>query len=431
MEGKLLDRRYRIKNFIAKGLGNTYLAEDTKRPGNPTCVVKKLIPHNSKIFPVVKRLFIREAEVLEDLGKHPQIPLLLAYFDENEDFYLVQEYIEGKTLENTIAIENTLSEERVATLLYELLNILDFVHQKKIIHRDIKPANIIIRAEDGKPVLIDFGAVKKIYALNSQKTIIGTPGYIPEEQFRGMPSFGSDLYALGITCIQALTGIHPKDNSFRVNKDKEIIWQDKVRISFELASILTKMIRQDSHNRYQSAREVLEDLNKLNNVKKEIKESDILPTLELNNSTSSWQKYKLPIIASATIIVIGGISIPLINRYTIAYAPQLTLNNKAIASALNENSQIEPIKNTYSDVYLFNGRKNQQITIELNSEQFDPSLTILKPDRQMLASNDDISPDNFNSKITVTLPEDGKYQAIVRASQSGEMGEYQLKASIE
>jgi serine/threonine-protein kinase len=165
MIGKLLDHRYQVIRVLATGgFGQTYIAQDTRRPGNPICVVKHLKPANSdpNIFVTAKRLFNSEAETLEKLSNNDQIPRLLAYFDENQEFFLVQEFIDGHTLSEELIPGQPWSEVQVMQMLLEILIILEFVHQEGVIHRDIKPDNIIRREADCKLVLVDFGAVKQL-----------------------------------------------------------------------------------------------------------------------------------------------------------------------------------------------------------------------------------------------------------------------------
>jgi serine/threonine-protein kinase len=277
MIGKLLDHRYKIIRVLATGgFGETYIAQDTKRPGNPVCVVKHLKPANSeaKMFDTAKRLFQSEAETLEKLGNHNQIPRLLAYFDENQEFYLVQEFIEGHPLSEELHPNQRWNESQVTGLLLEVLDILKFVHGQGVIHRDIKPDNIIRRASDNKLVLVDFGAVKQLrvsagYASQTQMftaaghhsatVAIGTPGYMPTEQGQGKPRPNSDMYALGIIAIEALTGVAPMD----LQEDPhtgEILWQHLVPISNALEAVLSKMVRYHFKDRFQSASEALQAL---------------------------------------------------------------------------------------------------------------------------------------------------------------------------
>ncbi len=167
MLGKTLSGRYYIvKHLGGGGFGQTYLAEDRQLPGNPLCVVKQLKPQATDplTLQVSQRLFDREAQVLYKLGKHDQIPQLLAHFEQEQEFYLVQEFIEGHELKQELAVGKQLNENQVMTLCGDILKILEFVHQQEVIHRDIKPSNLIRRKQDGKIVLIDFGAVKQVSA---------------------------------------------------------------------------------------------------------------------------------------------------------------------------------------------------------------------------------------------------------------------------
>ncbi|TBR61601.1 serine/threonine protein kinase [Westiellopsis prolifica IICB1] len=272
MLGKLLDGRYRVIQVLsAGGFGETYITEDTRRPGNPKCVLKLLKPASSEPYylQTARRLFNSEAEILEQLGNHDQIPRLLAYFEANEEFYLVQELIVGHPLSAEMRGSQLWTESQIIQMLQDILRVLEFVHGYNVIHRDIKPDNLIRRDSDGKLVLIDFGAVKQMRSQlansPSQMTAtvaIGTPGYMSAEQAQGRPRPNSDIYAVGIIAIQALTGILPtqlQDNP----ESGEIIWPNQAQASPRLVTILQKMVRYHYRDRYQSATEVLQDLQQL------------------------------------------------------------------------------------------------------------------------------------------------------------------------
>ncbi len=274
MSDELIGGRYKVKECLRKtGFCETYVANDTHLPDNPLCVVKKLQPQSNEDFVLdtARRLFGSEAKVLYRLSDHPQIPRLLAHLEVKEEFYLVQEFIEGDDLSKTeIVPENQWTEKETKYFLWEVLHILAFVHKNCVIHRDIKPSNLIRRKSDGKIVLIDFGAVKEITNMtltegqgNLLTVAIGTPGYMASEQQRGDPRYNSDIYALGVTTIQAITGFHP-DQLPRDQMTGEIKWRDRAsHFNKKLLNILDRMVKNDFRERYQNANEVIEDLSKI------------------------------------------------------------------------------------------------------------------------------------------------------------------------
>jgi formylglycine-generating enzyme required for sulfatase activity len=267
--GTILDNRYQITQYLAGGgFGDTYLAQDLKLPGNPYCVVKHLKPKDPDphVLIIARRLFETEAQILYKLGKHDQIPQLFAHFEEKGEFYLVQEFVKGPDLTKEIITGKKLSESYVITLLQNILEILAFAHQQNVIHRDIKPANLMRRQEDGKIVLIDFGAVKEIGTLivnaqgqTSLTIAVGTPGYMPSEQAKGKPRLCSDVYAVGMIGIQALTGKTP-DTLPEDPNTGEVVWRNQAQISNDLANFLDKMVRDHFSRRYQNANEALQAL---------------------------------------------------------------------------------------------------------------------------------------------------------------------------
>ncbi len=270
--GTRIGNRYQIIQIhAAGGFGETYIAEDTKRPGQPKCVVKKLSPSSNqpKHLILARRLFEREAETLEQLGKqHDQIPQLLAYFEEDSEFYLVQEFIDGHPLNHELPLGHQLPETQVLAILREILQILGFVHGQSVIHRDIKPSNLIRRDRDNRLVLIDFGAVKGLQTAVDEENIsdltigIGTQGYMAPEQQAGHPQFNSDIYAVGMMGVQMLTGISPSQLP-RQAATGEIDWEDKTHASLGLVKVVAKMMAYDYKQRYQSTTLVLQDLKQL------------------------------------------------------------------------------------------------------------------------------------------------------------------------
>ncbi|MBH8567004.1 pentapeptide repeat-containing protein [Nostoc sp. CENA67] len=267
----LLRDRYRVVEPLGQGgFGATFLAHDQALPGEPSCVIKQLRPSGTAphVLQMARELFEREAKTLGKIGNHPQVPRLLDYFEEQEQFYLVQEYISGATLQQEVKANGIFSETAVKQFLSEILPLLQYIHEQKVIHRDIKPANLIRRTQDARMVLIDFGAVKNqvTQATNNQfgqtaltAYAIGTPGFAPPEQMAMRPVYASDIYALGVTCIYLLTGKTPKDIDYNPTTG-EMMWERLVHVSDHLINVLRKMLDVSVRNRYQAATDVLRAL---------------------------------------------------------------------------------------------------------------------------------------------------------------------------
>ncbi|WP_439566456.1 protein kinase domain-containing protein [Gloeocapsopsis crepidinum] len=266
----LLNNRYQIIQLLGSGgFGETFLAEDTYMPSRRRCVIKQLKPvvNDPSMYQLIQQRFQREAATLEALGEgSTQIPKLYAYFSEQGQFFLVQEWIHGQTLASKVATTGVLSENAVREILVSLLQVLDYVHTQGIIYRDIKPDNIILRESNNQPVLIDFGAVKQTMAtaINSQgkltqTMVIGTPGFMSPEQAAGRPVYASDIYGLGLTAIYLLTGKLPQE--LETSQHEEILWQQYIpQISPKFAAVINKAIQYHPRDRYTTAIKMLEDL---------------------------------------------------------------------------------------------------------------------------------------------------------------------------
>lgn len=271
MTTQLLENRYRILQELGQGgFGQTFLAEDLHMPSNRRCVIKQLKPttNDPAVYAIVKDRFQREAVILERLGeKNNQIPSLYAYFTEAGQFYLVQEWIEGQTLAQSLATQGVWSSAAVSQLLQNILPVLASVHGQGIVHRDIKPDNILIRDSDKLPVLIDFGAVKETMGTQvntggqtTSSIVIGTPGFMSSEQAIGRPVFSSDLYSLGLTAIYLLTGLLPQD--FEVDLVQgQLLWQKHVpHLDTHLGAVLDQAISTHSRDRFAKAEAMLQAL---------------------------------------------------------------------------------------------------------------------------------------------------------------------------
>ncbi|MEB3232906.1 MAG: serine/threonine-protein kinase [Leptolyngbyaceae bacterium] len=264
----LFRNRYRVLRSLGRGgFGVTYLCRDMMLPGYPLCVTKVLSPKvsNPSILDKAKERFEREAKTLGQLGGHSHIPRLLEYFEMGGQFYLIQEYIRGSNLAKEIKLKGIQSENEVRTFLKEILPILGYVHSRNVIHRDIKPPNIIRCYDDDRLVLIDFGAVKEQIthirdsATEETTQFVGTVGFAPPEQLALRPTFSSDIYSIGVTCLYLLTGKPPLEFDYNPTTG-DILWERDVAISSYFCKVLTKMLKVSPHERYQTVDEVLRAL---------------------------------------------------------------------------------------------------------------------------------------------------------------------------
>lgn len=268
----LLRNRYRIMQPLGGGgFGRTFLAEDEDKL-KEHCVVKQLAPQlqGTNALHKATELFHAEARRLQQLGEHPQIPTLYAYFGQDQYLYLVQQLIQGQSLRQELIQQGTFNETKIWELLSELLPVLKFVHENQVIHRDIKPDNIMRRSPHstgtgGNLVLIDFGVAKQLTATSVEHTgtSIGSYGYAPLEQMKyGFAYPASDLFSLGVTCFTLLTGIQPSHLYMEAGYSWVTSWREHLKspISAKLEQVLDKLLQKEIEQRYQSANAVLEDL---------------------------------------------------------------------------------------------------------------------------------------------------------------------------
>src|SRR4028118_1364370 len=262
----ILRGRYRMLELLGQGgFGRTYLAEDIDRL-NQRCVVKQLAPNVQGTWAINKavELFQQEARQLQQLGQHPQIPSLDAYFEQDKYLYLVQQFVDGDNLLALFQNQGILQESQVKQLLLELLPVLKFIHEQKIIHRDIKPENIMRRRSDGVLVLIDFGVSKQLSGtvMSRLGTQGGLRGQRPLEQMQGGEAYAaSDLFSLGATAFHLMSGVHPYGLWTEHGYSWTGNWQQHLKspIDKQLELILSKLLAKDIQRRYQSAEEVLID----------------------------------------------------------------------------------------------------------------------------------------------------------------------------
>lgn len=317
--GGLLQGRFRLARQLAHGgFGETWLAEDIAETSPRACVVKKFIfqHHDANLLAEIRRRFEREAQVLERLGKdHDQIPSFYAFSAEGEEGYFVQEYVEGPNLAEFVRDVGIITEPQLLDFLDSILTVLSYVHINRVIHRDIKPANIILRKADGKPTLIDFGALKEIattvldgFGHATTTLAIGTQGYTPIEQIQGRPCLSSDIYALGFTALFLISGKKPQELINIATGDVE--WSDLDSVlSPELRNILSTAIAQMVNNRYRTAEQMQKEIRQLIQIQEHRgaassdnqAEADLLSSRERLKQLRASDEVQLPKLARAPI----------------------------------------------------------------------------------------------------------------------------------
>ncbi|NMG10321.1 serine/threonine-protein kinase [Brasilonema sp. UFV-L1] len=326
----LLRNRFRIIQVLSDegGFGRTYLAEDIDKL-NERCVIKQLAPRVQGTWALNKaiELFEKEAQRLQELGAHPQIPTLLAYFEQDNYLYLVQQFIDGQNLFMELQQKKKYNPSEIKEILLDLLPVLKFIHEQGVIHRDIKPQNIIRRrtsfssktvvsGTSGNLVLIDFGSAKQLTAKAQMKvgTSIGSQGYSPIEQIRDGAAYpASDLFSLGVTCFHLLTGVSPFQLWTEYGYSWVNDWQQYLKspMSREFTQILGKLLHKDIEHRYKSAHEVLADLfltqqpQSKSTVLTAIKHIKKLSTTQLLTVSKSHLVLRNSLLAAGAIILFG------------------------------------------------------------------------------------------------------------------------------
>jgi serine/threonine protein kinase len=260
----ILERRYQLQQRLGRTAAGhqTWLARDLE---SNECVTVKLLAFSPQMQWEELKLFEREGQILKSLD-HPRIPKYRDYFDLDKElgagvpwFALVQDYIPGESLQESIERGVRFSEKQIHTFTVEILEILVYLHELSppVLHRDLKPSNLIF-GEDKHIYLIDFGSVQAQAAVTGVTfTVVGTSGYAPLEQFWGRSVAASDIYALGATLIHLLTGVAPADLPL---KDSRLQFRDRVSLRADSIDWLEKATEISVEKRFQTAKNALEEL---------------------------------------------------------------------------------------------------------------------------------------------------------------------------
>jgi len=434
--GTLLRDRYTIIGLLSShtGFGITYKVRDANHPNQPTRILKQLKkPTASKLniehLPILQqeeilnqywqeylRLFRIETQALGQLGeKNAQIPTIYERFEEQDEYFYIQEYIEGHSLNEEVKQGKKLSEQETISLLIEILGIFAYIQNNPgyaIIHRDIKPDNIIRRKEDHKLVIIDFGLAKEVTVsgIKVGSVLGGTKGYIAPEILLRIVSFASDIYSIGMIGVFAITGEDPSYTPLLAEN-----WQTKANVSPEFADILNKMICEDYTKRFQNAKEALQ-------------------ALIGNQPTSPPPIPPVPQIPWKLILgtISGIILIISVVMAVMSILPksndQLIADGKAKSGQLTSSDQKELSSDKTYDVYTFKSDKRQYLTVQITSNDFQPQLTMMKPDNKDFNPVPNVGTKDNDFTASIML-EPGIYQFKITSTEAAS-GNYVIKAWV-
>ncbi|BAY24098.1 protein kinase [Calothrix sp. NIES-2100] len=420
----LLRNRFRVIRVLSDegGFGRTYLSQDVDKL-HERCVVKQLAPKFQGTWSQKKamELFAEEAKRLQQLGEHPQIPTLLAYFEQDHCLYLVQQFINGQNLLMELQQGKTYKDRDIQILLLDLLPILKFIHDRGVIHRDLKPENIIRRHIDGRLCLIDFGSAKQLTARVQNKigTSIGSHGYSPIEQIRDGKAYpASDLFGLGTTCFHLLTGISPFQLWTEHGYSWVTNWRQYLRKSLnpELERVLDKLLQKDIRNRYQSADEVIKDLSQKQSLR-------LLPSGKLSAKLTKTQTQYLPKKYNFLRLVVLVASTTLLFGFGESWYQQFQQLQSSLFSRLsqqnNRPSNTEAVLTQQSKI----SWGKISLTNTLQAQENGVLSVAISPDGRLFASNSDRTIKLWNiatGKQISTLEGHSQRVNVVSISPNGE-----------
>ncbi|MGK7938973.1 MAG: SUMF1/EgtB/PvdO family nonheme iron enzyme [Crocosphaera sp.] len=392
-QGYLFCDRYLVKHILGEGnFGRTYLVEDQNFNHRKRVLKKFIAAFQGQSLETAKTLFKREAEILDTL-KHEQIPAIYDHFEEENSLYLVEEYIEGDDLITEFNREGNFSQEKIKSLLQDLLPVLDYLHQRNLLHRDIKPDNIMRRRHDSKLILIDFGGVKEVS--KRRGTLIYTPGYGSIEQMTGHPQPSSDIYSLGATCVRLMTGYFPSENNdndpIYDSSTATWLWKDylenkRIKVDDKLSKILYKMLAHLAQNRYQNVQEILSALNTHVASAQPLDISENSSLTENNIINRSYfqeltSKHKILIyitVSSSIIIILGMVKILVAqSSFELAIFISIFLIFVCLANLvfiLFKKRKKRQIKQSSLQTSIINNQPSQQTTVQVTS--LDPSIPL-------------------------------------------------------
>ena len=363
---RIVGRRYQLIEELGKNSwSRTYLAQDIAVPNSPHCVVQEFqIEVGEQVFRQdVQTRYANETYLWQKLAFDPQIPHILACFEEDNILYLVREYIPGQNLARRLEQEGLLNDSEVIRLLRDVLTSLSAIHQQGVIHHDLKPSNLIVRQQDGRVSIIGFSAIKAI----SDPTIVRhktsdltelANEYYPSNVSGIGINPSRDIYALGAIAIEALTGQKPRQIPPHFPA-KTVLARANCQISFKLVGIIEGMMSLDPANNYTSVEEVIRELDTVEpNLEPSLADLSLLkdPIVQTTNISSPqdrprperesltktrFKRLKLPtrflLAATVGILLVAGIAemvYPMLRPRYYCYRGNTTLDAEQPSDAL-------------------------------------------------------------------------------------------------
>ena len=266
--GDSLEERYQVTHILTEEFfSQTLVVRDLQQPGQSLYLLKRLQlrTEQQSLFDLASQSFTSEARTFRAISQHAQISTLLNYFTKEQNFYLVQEFVDGSLLANRLARNGPLKLLDVLKLTKDVLSILACFHKKQLIHSDIHPSNLLYRKHDGELILTDCGITKRLliqlgqYSSQHRELLSKQQEYTPLEHHRDQPAFSSDIYAVGMIALHSLTGRRPQE---LVNPTTgELKWRNYVQVREGVAKFLDKLVCRDRQERYSSIQLALEHVN--------------------------------------------------------------------------------------------------------------------------------------------------------------------------
>jgi WD40 repeat protein/tRNA A-37 threonylcarbamoyl transferase component Bud32 len=372
----LLRNRFRVIRVLSDegGFGRTYLSEDKDKLNEP-CVIKQLAPKFQGTWSQKKavELFAEEAKRLQELGEHPQIPTLLAYFEQDNCLYLVQQFINGQNLLKELQQRKNYRPGEIQAILLDLLPVLKFIHDRGVIHRDIKPENIIRCRTDGRLNLIDFGSSKQLTAkAQNFGTSIGSHGYSPLEQIRdGKAYAASDLFALGATCFHLITSVSPFQLWMEHGYGWVSNWRQYLRspLTPELDYVMDKLLQKDLKQRYTSADEVIKDITPKQTLALPAAGQTFGNPVQTTYIAKSPKKYALvrSVVLLSALVLLFGFSDSWVNQYRRIYSSLSSRLTQHKSGEMVITQSQKPTLRTISLANTLPGNENPYLSLAISS----------------------------------------------------------------